>query len=184
MEECPTTPLHELMNEAEIPSPTGPYDFSPSVDMGDVFTNNKATNNKYSDEVDEDEVTPSEPEVDDPESEAIAKADEERLEAHADSVLAEFDKKQALKQAALKKPAPKKRKEVESPEGIEKERKGAAKCGASREERYFAKGKVLEKPTDDFLKTGIMNGRVRGIKPCKNFWCDRRGCACGASAKW
>ena len=171
MEECPTTPLHELMNEAEIPSPTVPYDFSPSVDMGDVFTNNK-----YSDEVDE---GVAEPEVDDAESEAIAKANEERWEAHADSVLAEFDKKQA----ALKQ-APKKRKEVEQSEGIEKERQGAAKCGASREERYFAKGKVLEKPTDDFLKTGIMNGRVRGIKPCKNFWCDRRGCACGASAKW
>ena len=169
--EYPTTPLREdageLMNEAEIPSPTAPYDFSPSVDIGSVFENNKATNNKYS-EVD-----------DDPESEAIAKANEERWEAHADNVLAEFDKKQALK-----KQAPKKRKEVESPEGIEKERKGAAKCGASREERYFAKGKVLEKPTDDYLATGIMNGRVRGIKPCKNFWCDRRGCACGASAKW
>jgi hypothetical protein len=184
MDECPTTP-QRLMTEPQIESPAGPYDFSPSVKISNVF-NNKKTNNKYSEVEDPEEEDPEEEdpadEVDDPESVAIAAEIEKGLEAYADKVMAEFDKKQ-VKMRDVKKPAPK-RKPVEQPEGIVKERQNAAKCARQREARYLLKGKVVEKPRDDFLKTGNMDGRPRLLNNCLNFWCDPRGCACGASAKW
>ena len=184
MDECPGTPIDDLLNDPVLPSPShgaGAYGVLPDFQT-DVFS--KKGKPETDPEADEDG----------PEAEASMAAYMVEVDAYGDTVLANFDKRfaemQALKAKAppsKAKPKPSKKRKQPEPEptvGIEQERLNAYNCSRARSDRYKGKGKTVETPTNDFLPPGIMRGTPRLIKSCKNKNCDRCGCKCGAFAEF